>query len=74
MFDLAGLPADGRYLDVGCGRGSLNRVVTERARPELLVGIDPSASFLDLASVSAPLTAKQMLPPGRRQPRLGTML
>lgn len=49
LFDRAAPPDGGRYLDVGCGVGSLSRVVAEGARPELLVGIDTSAAFLDLA-------------------------
>lgn len=43
-----------RWLDVGCGVGSLSEVVVERRRPETVVGIDRSSDFLALARVRVP--------------------
>lgn len=37
------------WLDVGCGTGALTEAVAERCAPRRLVGIDPSAGFLDFA-------------------------
>ena len=35
------------WLDVGCGTGALAEAVAERCAPRRLVGIDPSAGFLE---------------------------
>lgn len=43
------VPAHAKWLDVGCGVGSLTAVIVERAAPSLVVGVDPSAAFLRLA-------------------------
>jgi SAM-dependent methyltransferase len=42
-------PAGLDWLDVGCGTGALTEAVAERCAPKRLVGIDPSAGFLDFA-------------------------
>jgi SAM-dependent methyltransferase len=39
-------PGGGRWLDVGCGTGALTRTVLDRAGPELVAGVDPSAGFV----------------------------
>lgn len=41
-----GLPADSRWLDVGCGTGALSQTVLALAAPQSIVGIDPSDGFL----------------------------
>ncbi len=38
------------WLDVGCGTGMLTGAVLEGAAPASIVGVDPSAGFLELAS------------------------
>jgi SAM-dependent methyltransferase len=42
-------PAGLDWLDVGCGTGALTQAVAEVHAPRRLVGIDPSAGFLDFA-------------------------
>src|SRR5918993_3559348 len=37
------------WLDVGCGTGALTEAIAARCAPKRLVGIDPSAGFLDFA-------------------------
>lgn len=49
-------PAGLAWLDVGCGTGALTEAVGLRCAPDRLVGIDPSAGFLD--------TARRRLGPG----------
>ncbi|MGY1688696.1 class I SAM-dependent methyltransferase [Geodermatophilus sp. SYSU D01105] len=41
-----GVPAGGRWLDVGCGTGALTGAVLAACAPESVVGVDPSAAFL----------------------------
>ncbi|WP_219825299.1 class I SAM-dependent methyltransferase [Nonomuraea typhae] len=41
-----GVPAGGRWLDVGCGTGALTAAVLSLADPREVTGIDPSAGFL----------------------------
>lgn len=38
-----------RWLDVGCGTGALTETIAERSAPAQLIGIDPSASFIEFA-------------------------
>src|SRR5581483_11557999 len=45
-----GVPLQGRWLDVGCGTGSLTEAILAEAFPESVVGIDPSSSFVTKAS------------------------
>jgi ubiquinone/menaquinone biosynthesis C-methylase UbiE len=51
------------WLDVGCGTGALTEAVAERCAPKRLVGIDPSAGFLD--------SARERLGKGRAELRQG---
>src|SRR4051812_5140601 len=43
------LPPRKRYADVGCGTGALCVAIVEHCKPSLVVGIEPSPGFLDLA-------------------------
>lgn len=43
-------PSGGRWVDVGCGTGALCAAIVDHAYPSKVVGIDPSAGFLKLAS------------------------
>ena len=44
--DFAGLPLDGRVLDVGCGPGALTAEFARRARPGRVTAVDPSEEFV----------------------------
>jgi len=44
--DLAGLPLDGRVLDVGCGPGALTEELSRRLGPERVTAVDPSDGFV----------------------------
>jgi len=44
------LPEGARVLEVGCGNGAATKLIMEHVRPALLVGIDPSSVFIDMAS------------------------
>lgn len=54
LLDEVSVPPGGRCLDVGCGVGSLSRVVTARLHPRYLMGVDRSAAFLSLAAQNLP--------------------
>lgn len=41
-----GLPAGGRWLDVGCGTGALTERILSLAEPTQVVAVDPSEGFL----------------------------
>jgi SAM-dependent methyltransferase len=43
------VPADARWLDVGCGTGALSETILERAAPQEVVGIDAAEPFVDFA-------------------------
>jgi len=43
------VPAGGRWLDVGCGTGSLSETILEMSSPREIRGIDPSAGFIEYA-------------------------
>jgi SAM-dependent methyltransferase len=42
-------PPRSRFVDVGCGTGALCAAILEHCRPALVVGVEPSPGFLDLA-------------------------
>jgi ubiquinone/menaquinone biosynthesis C-methylase UbiE len=42
-------PAGADWLDVGCGTGALTEAILATSTPGRVVGIDPSAGFLDVA-------------------------
>jgi SAM-dependent methyltransferase len=44
--DFAGLPLDGRVLDVGCGPGALTAELARRASPGRVTAVDPSEEFV----------------------------
>jgi SAM-dependent methyltransferase len=44
--DFAGLPLDGRVLDVGCGPGALTAELARRAGPGHVTAVDPSQEFV----------------------------
>lgn len=44
------IPPARRWVDVGCGAGALSATILERADPASMVGVDPSADFVDCAS------------------------
>jgi len=43
------LPPDLDWLDVGCGTGALTATLLEQARPRAVLGVDPSAGFIEHA-------------------------
>ena len=49
-----GAPAGVRWLDVGCGTGSLSRKILELGSPESTYGIDPSEGFVKFAREIVP--------------------
>ena len=44
-----GAPPGGRWLDVGCGPGTLVQAILEQADPREVIGVDPSEGFLNAA-------------------------
>ena len=49
FLGLLGVPPGARWLDVGCGTGVLTRAILADADPKSVLGIDPSAPFIDHA-------------------------
>ncbi len=43
------VPPAQRWLDVGCGTGALSQTILERAAPQAVQGIDPSAGYITYA-------------------------
>jgi SAM-dependent methyltransferase len=43
-------PAGQRWLDVGCGTGALSAAILDHCSPSSVVGVEPSAGFLQLAA------------------------
>jgi SAM-dependent methyltransferase len=54
LLDWLRLPAGLAWLDVGCGTGALTATILEKADPASIVGIDPSAGFLEHARARIP--------------------
>jgi ubiquinone/menaquinone biosynthesis C-methylase UbiE len=46
------VPSDGKWLDVGCGTGSLTRLILETNHPQSVVSVDASPEFVDFARQS----------------------
>jgi len=44
-----GIPAGGRWVDVGCGTGAVTETILRLADPASVVGIDPSEAFVAFA-------------------------
>ena len=49
FLDWIAAPPGARWLDVGCGTGSLARLVLDRCSPAAVTGIDPSAAQIEYA-------------------------
>jgi ubiquinone/menaquinone biosynthesis C-methylase UbiE len=43
------LPAGARALEIGCGNGATTKLIMQHVKPAQLVGVDPSAVFVDMA-------------------------
>jgi SAM-dependent methyltransferase len=54
FLEWLGLPAGGRWLDVGCGTGALTDEVLAGAAPIAVVGVDPSPAFVAHAAHHVP--------------------
>jgi SAM-dependent methyltransferase len=52
-------PADGRWLDVGCGTGAFSELILRRCAPKSVVGVDPSPAQIEYA--------RKLLPDARFQ-------
>ena len=71
MIRALGLPAQGRVLEVGCGRGVALPVLGRTLRPSRLVGLDADAGLLDDARsrlADAGITAELVPGDVRRMP------
>ena len=53
------VPTDKDWLDVGCGTGALSQAILETATPHAVIGVDPSAGFIDYAKtrITSPLAS-----------------
>ena len=49
FLDWLSIAPGGRWVDVGCGTGALSGSILELADPASVVGVDPSADFVELA-------------------------
>jgi SAM-dependent methyltransferase len=50
FVDWLDLPADRRWLDVGCGTGALSSVIAARCEPAAVLGVDPSEAYVAWAA------------------------
>jgi len=50
FVDWLDLPADRRWLDVGCGTGALSSVIAARCEPAEVLGVDPSKAYVAWAA------------------------
>ncbi len=65
-------PADGRWLDVGCGTGAFSELILRRCAPKSVDGVDPSPAQLEYARKLLPDATFQVadamdLPFGERE-------
>jgi SAM-dependent methyltransferase len=49
FIDWLSVPANHRWLDIGCGTGALTQTILARAAPASVTGIDPSEGFVGCA-------------------------
>jgi SAM-dependent methyltransferase len=49
-----GVPTGRRWLDVGCGTGALSQTILDCAAPSEVVGVDPSAGYIEYARAQLP--------------------
>jgi SAM-dependent methyltransferase len=61
------LDSNRRWLDVGCGTGSLTRAIIEDAAPSEVIGIDPSEGFVAAARRCTPASLAAFVVGGAQQ-------
>ncbi|MBT2321308.1 class I SAM-dependent methyltransferase [Variovorax paradoxus] len=49
LLDWLRVPPQSAWLDLGCGTGALTKTILDQAEPASVLGIDPSAGFIDHA-------------------------
>lgn len=54
FLDWLAIPAGGRWVDVGCGTGALTATILAYASPASVLGVDPSADFVEHARATIP--------------------
>ena len=52
FLDWLAQPSGLRWVDVGCGTGALTGVVLQQAEPTTVIGVEPSAGFMNVARAS----------------------